>query len=250
MKLEYVPLLKIQRELYGIPRGVERFRAYLETMIDPETRDLALPPLVAMNPMGKQHVPALLDALLAFDAEIVAAAAVAEAMAHIADIPGEFKIGLAVSDDLKGGWTNRYASEFSLCFEMKPIIKRGWLSAILWTSETPSRHTTRETVLTTIYRAAYIQQHGLARTLREMLAQEGYALAMAGCTQPALDDDDLAYTREIITAHLDAKDRPTVMTCLFGDFAAHSLGYQPQGLSSRAGFALALHEAQVKRAQK
>jgi len=37
MKLEYVPLLKIQRELYGIPRGFERFRAYLETMIDAET---------------------------------------------------------------------------------------------------------------------------------------------------------------------------------------------------------------------
>jgi hypothetical protein len=44
MKLEHVPLLKIQRELYGIPRGFERFRAYLKTMIDAETRDLALPP--------------------------------------------------------------------------------------------------------------------------------------------------------------------------------------------------------------
>jgi hypothetical protein len=242
MQLEYVPLLKIQRELYGIPRGFERFRAYLETMIDAETRDLALPPLVAMNPMGKDHVTALLDALIAFDAESVAARAVAEAASKLTKVPGEFKIGLAVSDDLKGGWTNRYASEFSLCFEMKPILKRGWLSAVLWTSETPSIQTTRETVLKTVYRAAYIQQHGLARTLREMLAQEGYALAMADCTLPALDDDDLAYTREIITPHLDVKDRPTVMTCLFGDVAAHSLGYAPQGLSPRAGLALALHD--------
>jgi hypothetical protein len=201
-----------------------------------------------MNPMGKEHLPALLDALMAFDAEGVATAAVAEAAPHVADILGEFKIGLAVSDDLKGGWTNRYASEFSLCFESKPILKRGWLSAILWTSETPSIQTTRETVLTTIYRAAYIQQHGLAHTLREMLAQEGYALAMAGCTQPALDADDLAYMREIITPHLDAKDRPTVITCLFGDVAAHALGYPLQGLSPRAGFALALHEAQTNRA--
>jgi len=194
-----------------------------------------------MNPMGKDHVPTLLDTLIAFDAETVAARAVGEATVHVANIPGEFKIGLAVSDDLKGGWTNRYASEFRLCFEMKPILKRGWLSAILWTSETPSIQTTRETVLTTIYRAAYIQQHGLARTLREMLAQESYALALAGCTQPALDSDDLAYTREIITPHLDAKDRPTVMTCLFGDVAAPALGYPPQGLSPRAGLALALH---------
>jgi hypothetical protein len=26
MKLDYVPLLRIQRELQGIPRGMERFR--------------------------------------------------------------------------------------------------------------------------------------------------------------------------------------------------------------------------------
>jgi hypothetical protein len=245
MQLEYVPLLQIQRDLYRLPRGYERFRAYLKTMIDPETRDLSLPPLVAMNPMGKDHVPALLDQLLAFDADGVAARAIAEAAPKLAHIAGAFKIGLAIADDLKGGWTNRYASEFSARFEIKPILKRGWLTGILWTSETPSIKTTRETALTAVYRAAYVQQHGVARTLGEMLAQEGYAMAMAGCSQPALEADDLAYTREIIAPHLDAKDRPTVMTCLFGDVAAHSLGYPPQGLSPRAGFELALHEARM-----
>ena len=33
--LEYVPLLQIQRDLYRIERGPERFGAYLRTMIDP-----------------------------------------------------------------------------------------------------------------------------------------------------------------------------------------------------------------------
>jgi hypothetical protein len=250
MQLEYMPLLQIQRDLYRLPRGVERFRAYLQTMIDPETRDLSLPPLVAMNPMGKDHVPALLDQLLAFDADGVAARVIAEAAPKLANIPGEFKIGLAISDDLKGGWTNRYASEFSARFESKPILKRGWLTGILWTSETPSVQTTRETALMAVYRAAYVQQHGLAQTLREMMAQEGYAMAMAGCSQPALEADDLTYTREIIAPYLDVKDRPTLMACLFGDDAAHALGYPPQGLSPRAGFALALHEARMNIKQK
>lgn len=31
MKLEYVPLLQMQRDLYDIPRGTERFRKYLAT---------------------------------------------------------------------------------------------------------------------------------------------------------------------------------------------------------------------------
>jgi hypothetical protein len=246
MQLEYVPLLQIQRDLYRLPRGFERFRAYLQTMIDPDGRDLSLPPLVMMNPMGKDHAPALLDQLLAFDADGVAAAAVAEAAPKLVHITGSFKIGLAISDDLKGGWTNRYASEFSARFESKPILKRGWLTGVLWTSETPSVQTTRETALMAVYRAAYIQQHGLAQTLRRMLAQEGYAMAMAGCSQPALEADDLDYTREIIAPHLDAKDRPTLMACLFGDDAAQALGYPPQGLSPRAGFALALHDAPIE----
>ena len=47
---------------------MERFREYIKTMTDPETGDLALP-LVAMNPMGKDHVPALIDEYLALGAE-------------------------------------------------------------------------------------------------------------------------------------------------------------------------------------
>ncbi|MGD1905608.1 MAG: hypothetical protein ACFB0C_06385 [Leptolyngbyaceae cyanobacterium] len=36
----------------------------------------------------------------------------------------------------------------------------------------------------------------------------------------------------------------TSLACLFGDSAAHALGYAPFGLSDQAGLALALHQAQ------
>ena len=70
-------------------------------------------------------------------------------------------------------------------------------------------------------------------------------MARAGCTTPVLEGDDLAYTRSVINPHLDAHDRATVIACLFGDTAAKALGYPPQGLTDRAGFALALHDARV-----
>ena len=35
MKLDYVPLLRIQRELHDLPRGMERFREYLRTIWSP-----------------------------------------------------------------------------------------------------------------------------------------------------------------------------------------------------------------------
>ncbi len=243
MKVQFVPLLQIQRDLYRIPRGVERFRAYLETMVNSDGTDVRLPPLVAMNPMAKDHVPTLLDALLALDAEAVAAQATAQAKDNLADAPGDFQLGLVVADDLMGGWTNRYASEFSGLFEGHLAYKRGWLSAVLWSSEIPKAQTVREAVMTTIFRTAYVLQHGPALTLRDMLAREGHVMAMAGCSEPSLDPADLDYTREVLKPLLKSTDQPTLIACLFGDSAARALGYPPQGLSQRAGLALALNEA-------
>jgi hypothetical protein len=241
MRLSLLPLLQIQRDLYAMPRGMERFREYIKTMTDPETGDLALP-LVAMNPMGKDHIPALIDEYLALGAEQIAADAIGSVHGG-ASAGREYKVGLVVSDDLKGGWTNRWASEFGYRIEGGAILKRGFITGILWTSEPASAAKVRDEVLTCIYRAEYLQTHPAPKTLRAMLDQEGHAMARAGCTTPALDADDLAYTRTVIEPHLDAHDRATVMACLFGDTAANALGYPPQGLTDRAGFALALHDA-------
>jgi hypothetical protein len=249
MKLEFVPLLQVQRDLYRMPRGWERFRAYLQTLVDPETKDLKLP-LSAMNPMGKDHVPALLDQYLAIDADGLAARAVAEAESRLTNVEGEFKVALVIVDDAMGGWTNRYSNELTARYGSKPLHRRGWITGALWTSETPSEQATREETLTAVYRAAHIQQHGFAATLREIMAQEGYAMAMAGCSTPSLDEDDLDYTRAVIAPNLDTKDYPIVITSLFGDPAAASLGYAPPGLSERAGFALALRDARMKMSGK
>ena len=243
MKLTFVPLLQVQRELYAMPRGMDSFREYIKTMTDAETGDLALP-LVAMNPMGKDHVPALIDEYLALGAEEIAEEATAKAVA-LQTSDRAYRVALVVSDDLKGGWTNRWASEYSHRIEYAALSKRGWLVGLLWTSEPASAQAVRDAVLTSIYRAEYLQTHVAPLTLGAMLDQEGYAMARAGCTTPQLDDDDLAYTRSVITPHLGATDRATVIACMFGDRAAAALGYPPQGLSDRAGLALALSSARV-----
>jgi hypothetical protein len=63
VKLEYVPLFQVQRELQGMPRNYQRFRQYLRVIKSPDGRRQKLPSLIAMNPMGKEHVTDLLDAL-------------------------------------------------------------------------------------------------------------------------------------------------------------------------------------------
>ena len=244
MDLSYVPLLALQRDIYRIPRGMERFREYLRTMRNAETGDLDLP-LVAMNPMGKEHVPALIEEFLALNADDVAARAVAEANTKLRGVPGTFRATLVVSDDAKGAWTNRTASEFGHRFENVAISKRGWICGILWTSEPAGTAAAREAVLTAVYRSAYVLEHGQPHTLEAMMRQEGWTALMAGCTKPSLEAEDLAYSREVITPLLQARDRATQIACLFGDAAASSLGYEPRGLSDRAGFAVALTDAQA-----
>ncbi|MBE9065425.1 hypothetical protein IQ260_02025 [Leptolyngbya cf. ectocarpi LEGE 11479] len=244
MKIEFVPLIQLQRELYNIPQGQERFRVYLETMLNADASDVDLLPMVVMNPMGQSHVPTMLDTLLAMNADGIAKDAIAKTLNQWDDIASAFKLGLVIADDRMGAWTNRYTSEFSIRFEMQNHLKRGWLSVLLWTSEEPSVQKVQEETLITVYRAAYIQQHGLAHTLQEMLNQEGYAMAMAGCQHPTLEKDDMAYTHKIISPYLLTQDYATIMTCLFGDQVAHALGYKPQGLSQHAGLAWALHQAQ------
>lgn len=56
MNLESVPLIPIMRELHRRPRNRERFREYLRTIFPDDDGDDQLLPLLAMNPMGREHV--------------------------------------------------------------------------------------------------------------------------------------------------------------------------------------------------
>ena len=244
MRLTYVPLLRDQRELYIRPRDIKRFKQYLHMTLDFETARVKLP-TVGMNPMAKEHVATFLDALLAIDADGVGEAATREAETALAAVPGSYRVALVVHDDV-GGWTNRAACEYAERLAAPSPSGQAymdWLTGTLWASEAPSEQLVREQVLTALYRAAYVHEHGHARTLRELLEQEGRVMARAGCAGPTLDPDDLEYTRHVLEPFLDAEDMRTHVECLYGDAAGAALGFTPRGLSDRAGLALALHDA-------
>ena len=162
---------------------------------------------------------------------------------------GISKSASSCADDLMGGGTNRYDYEFAFRFGPDHLrsggsppkrsrwLKDYWLTGVLWSSESPSERAVREAILTAAHRVAYMHQHGPARTLREMLAQEGQVMALAGCSGPTLDAEDIAYTREVLIPYLDADDMRTCIECLFGDAAARTLGFTPRGLSPWAGLA-------------
>lgn len=237
----HLPLLDIQQDLLRIPPGSARFEAYVSLMTGPN-ETLALP-LAVLNPMAKGHVAERLEQLLEEGAETLAAAAVAQANTRLK--PAQpIQLGLVVADDVAGGWTDRYLTDAAHRFEPGEL-RYGFATVLLWASERYTAASLTEQVLAACYRTAQLLEHGPPKTLRQMLAQEGRAAAFAGATQ-LLDADELAYTRAVVTPHLDTTAFPTAFACLYGDDAARSVGYAPLGLSAGAGYALALDDASTE----
>lgn len=252
MNVEYMPLLQIQRDLYSRPRDMNRVRAYLGTMLNDAGDDLEIPPLVAMNPMAREHVPRLLDDYLAIEADEIARRAIVEAGLPEAKLPGALatescKLGLVVVDDLLGGWTNRYATEFQIRFaagrnNARTKARSRFLMGALWSSEPASESTVRQTTLLSVWQFIYRGINGPPQTVGEMIRQIGFCLARSGAAFPDLNAAELDRARQILSEHLDARDMPTAIACLFGDEGAASLGFTQFGLPPRAGDAVGLDD--------
>lgn len=240
LNVELVPLLRQERELYDVPRGRERFQAYLKAMTL-GTGEAALP-LAVLNPMGREHVGEYLDRMIAMGVEDAAAQAVADACDRLDGVEDEIRLAIVVADDLKGGWTNRTFTEMANRFERAYEVARGWATALFWTSEEPTLERARSESLGAIYRTLYERRFGAARTLGAMMRQEGRAARFAG-EHVALDDAALAAARRVIEPNRDSTAYPVIVAALYGDEAATSLGYPPLGLPARAGYAVALAEA-------
>jgi hypothetical protein len=240
MTIEFLPLLQIMREVYALPRGMERFQQYLQTATG-GTDDLALP-ILSFNPMAKARVVEQVEALLAMGAEDAAVGAAREAEARLRDVPGALKTGLELADDLGGGWTNRYLTDAGHRFPERIDRKRAFATALLWVSETPSLEQVRQEVLGAVYRILYRRRLGPAKTLREMLRQEAWVARFAGLPVPDAAEDVAAH-RERIAPYLDTGAYPEAFACIYGDEAAVSVGYAPLGLPAWAGFTVARADA-------
>ena len=238
--LSPIKLLQIQRELCDIPRGRDRFEAYLQKMMGPK-RELALP-LSQFNPMAKEHVAARLNELLELGAEEALAKAIADTNKQLGDKLHPRPAGLVMADDFGGGWTNRHQMDAGARFGKVTRIEADWLVVLCWSSEQPTAEDLRLEILAQIYRGEYRLRHGQPVSLADMLRQEGAAQCFAGA-QPEKSEDELGSIQAIIDKHRASDDYPTAFACLYGDEAATSVGYTALGVPPNGGFALALWES-------
>jgi uncharacterized protein YjaZ len=86
----------------------------------------------------------------------------------------------------------------------------------------------------------YLVIEGLA----ESFAKELYGDQLLGPWVTSCDEEDLAYSTEVIKEALHIKGFAEVSSYMFGDIIAKQQGYAPVGLTSFAGYAVGYHAVQ------
>ncbi|WP_407570584.1 hypothetical protein [Deinococcus altitudinis] len=245
MHLRVHPILRELRGLYdvGERNTLERFWAYKRLMVDGPERL----PLGDFSPMG-QWQPEYLDALLATDAEGLAATYAAEA--ELNDLQADFRLILVVVDQPNNGWTQRWLTDAAWRFGTEKVTgqepRRRWVTVQLWTHVPPMPDYLRSQLRGAVARATWRSRHGDPVTLADMMQQEGAALAYGGGTFAGellnTSEDEREYTRQILSPLRQSDHWPTCFAALYGDGAAREVGFPPLGLGALAGLALAASE--------
>jgi len=244
MNVTYVPLIQRIRPLYDLPCDPAlRFPFYITQVRGGET--IGCPPLVAYNPMGKAHIATYIDALLDFDVDALAQSWIDTVPSALTNRLNDYHLGIAVVDDVAGGWTERSAYEMNERLpQVTATATASWLTTMLYASESVGLDSVANRVKATVVRAAIMAEYGVARTVRQMLAQEArvyqYVSAPFGC-----DDDEYAYTEAVIGPYLDAVDYPTQVAVLLGDDMARRNGFLVHGFGAYAGLAWAARRGYV-----
>lgn len=241
------PVLQDLRDLYDIKDRMERYHAYVALMTG-KTRGEYLP-IGSFSPMGERQA-AYLDKLVALRAEAEAQEAALRSAVRLPHEKLDVRVILVVVDEPKNGWTQRSLTDadwrFGADVDMQPRslpakCDKHWVSVQLWTDVTPTPGYVRQETAAALYRYCHRKKFGIARTLQDMLRQEGKVLAFAGLS-PTASGPELAETRQRIAPYLASEDYSVCMAALYGDDAAVAVGYNPLGIGKNMGFQLALHE--------
>lgn len=120
----------------------------------------------------------------------------------------------------------------------------GWLTTMLYVSDNIDIKRIAARVMATVVRAAIIKERGVARTIRQMLAQEATVYQYVSAPFDS-DDDENAYTEAVIGQYFDADDYPTQVAVLLGDAMARRNGFPVHGFGAYAGLAWAARRGHV-----
>jgi hypothetical protein len=219
---ELLPILDKIIELYQIPIGQKRFEAYLK-LLEGETKGNLSLPIGAFNPMAKEHVLMQLNSLKKMGAE----EAIQNELKKLnSTLPNQgshsqFKVALNLADDLKGGWTNKFTTDYDIRFKLNPYLKRGFCVSIIWTSEQHSIDLIVKRTLQGVYRTIYRLSQSQPKTLLEHVAQEDFVLIAI--------NQQVKHNQNFLELHKNSENYHVIFNYFYGDQASEMMAFPVYG---------------------
>jgi hypothetical protein len=239
MRFELMPTIDTMIDLYGKPLTIERFNEYIKLLQGDTKGDLVFP-ISGFNPMAKEYLLGKLFELKKIDAEKIMAETLSELNAENgvehADV---FKVALNLSDDLKGGWTNRYTSDYDNKFRINALSARKFCISVFWSSEDYSAELIRERTLEYAYRTIYRQTNPRPLTLEQHLDQEKFVVAHVKYNS-LFSISDCKSIDNFYNSHKHSDNYSLIFNFFYGNKASASLSFPLFGLESETtGFEFA-----------
>ncbi len=248
MKFIVRPILSEIKALYQKPISSQRFKDYMSILQGPKNGDLKLP-ISGFNPMAKDHIIQKIEALQRIDTEVEMERTIKAILPKLVKptITSQLDIivVLNIADDLKGGWTHFYTSDYTSKFKLDPFIKRQFCIPYFWTSETYTIQKVRSRTQEYICRTYYQLTHQQPKTLKEHLSQEIFIAKNSLEDIPKNKVSNMAAIGAFYEEYKHTEKYDIIFNFFYGDIGSESLNYKKYGNKEMAGFDYAKYKSKV-----
>jgi hypothetical protein len=251
MFFELVPVIDLMLEFYQAPRNFDRFQAYLKILQGNTKADLSMA-ISGYNPMAATHISEKLQELKAINAEQIVAELVKDFNENItAEKPKQpIKIVLNIADDLKGGWTNRFTTDYDSKFKLSGLVSRGFCTPFFWTSEMYTRDLVIQRTRAAMYRTIYWLRLPKPKTLKEHLEQEIFVADHVGY-KGDFDKAEIEILEQFYNRYRDTEQYSLIFNFFYGDEASRLLAFPAFGVTGKnTGFQYSIFLAAKKAGNK
>lgn len=234
MKFKLQPILSEIKQLYSKPPSTDRFKEYLSKLQGDTKGDLSLP-ISGFNPMAKDHILEKIDELEQLNAETIMEATIEQFNASLDQSDDEYLVVLNLADDLKGGWTNHYSTDFDSKFKLNAFVNRKFCVPYFWTSESYTKEIIRLRTLEYLKRTVFRVNNPRPKTLKEHFQQEVYSLSVVDSSHFQFEKNDFEKIEQFYLENQNSEAYDKIFNFFYGDAASESLGYKKYGILKPLG---------------
>ncbi len=237
MQFTIYPILDTMIGFYQKPRGFDRFKDYLSILHGKSKTDMEVP-IPYFNPMGKPHILTQLMIFRDMEIEEVMYKAIVEVTSDLpASINQTISVVFALADDLKGGWTNHYSTDFDSKFKLNAYVTRNFCIPVFWTSETYDIKTIQRVTQEYYLRTIYWKMNSKPLSLEDHIKQEIFVSRHCTIEYQSLSSIDYKSLDHYYNTHKTSTDHRRIFNFMYGDEACRALGYKTFGIvPSSAGY--------------